>query len=79
MLRRATIDVNSPTAPPWKQKNAEYILGNIDFEVDRALPKWINKLVADESNRTKIFKIIRAHRRGLLHLDRPYRWGYPNN
>ncbi len=79
MLRRATIDVSSATAPLWKQQSAERTLGNLELEVDRALPKWINMLVADESNRTKIFKIIRAHRRGLIHLDRPHRWGYPNN
>lgn len=79
ILRRATIDVSSPNVPLWKQQKAERILGTIEVEVDRVLPKWINRLVADESNRTKIFKIIRAHRRGLLHLDRPNRWGYPNN
>ena len=48
-------------------------------KVESALPEWINRLVADGSNRTKTFKMIRAHRRGLLHLDRPYKWGYPNN
>lgn len=79
MLRRATIEVSSEDIPFWKQSAAERILGNLDAEVNRALPKWINKLVADESNRDKIFKIIRAHRRGLLHFDRPYRWGYPCN
>jgi hypothetical protein len=79
MLRRSTIDANSPTAPQWKQQKAEYTLGNLDTEVDHALPGWINKLVADKTNKDKIFKIIRAHRRGLLHMDRPYRWGYPNN
>jgi 5-methylcytosine-specific restriction endonuclease McrA len=79
MLRRATIEVSSAMTPFWKQQSAERILENLEVEVDRALPEWINKLVADKSNRTKIFKIIRAHRRGLLHLDRPHRWGYPNN
>lgn len=79
MLRRATIDVSSTASPLWKQNAAERILGNLEAEVDRALPKWLNKLVADESNRDKIFKIIRAHRRRLLHFDRPHRWGYPSN
>lgn len=79
MLRRATIDVSSPTTPIWKQQSAERILGDLEAEVDRALPKWINRLVADKSNRSKTFKIIRAHRRGLLHLDRPNHWGYPKN
>ncbi|NOU12445.1 MAG: HNH endonuclease [Methylococcaceae bacterium] len=79
MLRRATIDISSPTVPIWKQQSAERILGNLESEVDKAFSKWVNKLVADKSNTTKNFKIIRAHRRGLLHLDRPHRWGYPNN
>ena len=79
MLRRATIDVSSPSAPAWKQQSAERILGNPDVEVDLVLPNWISRLVANKSNRKKIFKIIRAHRRGLLHLDRPDRWGYPKN
>lgn len=79
MLRRATIDVSSPATPIWRQQSAARVLGNLDVEVDRELPKWVNRLVADESNRTKIFKIIRAHRRGLLHLDRPNNWGYPKN
>ncbi len=79
MLRRATIQANSSTVQLWKQQSAERTLGNLEAEVALALPKWINKLVADDSNRTKSYKIIRAHRRGLLHLDRPHRWGYPNN
>jgi len=79
MLRRATIEVSSPTTPIWKQQKAERTLSNLEAEVDQALPGWLNRLVADDSNKTKIFKIIRAHRRGLLHLDRPHRWGYPNN
>jgi 5-methylcytosine-specific restriction endonuclease McrA len=58
---------------------ATRILQDPSSEVKKALPAWINRLVADTSNRTKTFKIIRAHRRGLLHLDRPHRWGYPNN
>lgn len=79
MLRRATRDVSSSDIPLWQQQKAEHLLGNLEAEVDIALPAWINKLVADASNRSKIFKIIRAHRRGLLHFDRPHRWGYPSN
>ncbi len=79
MLRRATIAVSTPATPKWEQERAASILEDLDEAVDRALPKWINKLVADESNKTKDFKIIRAHRRGLLHEDRPHRWGYPKN
>jgi 5-methylcytosine-specific restriction endonuclease McrA len=79
MLRRATIEVSSSAIPLWKRQRAEDVLGNLHAEVDRALPKWIQKLVADDANREKLYKIIRAHRRGLLHFDRPHRWGYPNN
>ena len=79
MLRRATIAVSTPSTPKWEQERAARDLEELDEAVDRALPKWINKLVADESNKTKFFKIIRAHRRGLLHEDRPHRWGYPKN
>lgn len=79
MLRRATLEVSSSSVPQWKQDQAERILGNLDFEVAKALPGWINRLVADHENRGKMYKIIRAHRRGLLHLDRPHRWGYPGN
>lgn len=79
MLRRATIEVSSLEIPIWKQQKAERILGNLDAEVDRALPGWINRLVADDSKREKLHKIIRAHRRGLLHFDRPQRWGHPPN
>lgn len=79
MIRRATNDLNSPHSPDWKRFKAAHILENIENEVDSALSKWINKLVADKSNNTKIFKIIRAHRRGLLHFDRPKQWGHPND
>lgn len=79
MLRRATIAVSAPNTLLWEQERAERVLENLDGAVDRALPRWINKLLAAESNKTKVFKIIRAHRRGLLHEDRPQRWGYPKN
>lgn len=42
-------------------------------------PAGINRLVSSKANRQKPYKIIRAHRRGLLHLDRPHGWGYPSN
>lgn len=78
IIRRAQFDVSSPN-PAWIHDKAKRILENSTLEVEAALPAWINRLVADKSNRTKIFKLIRAHRRGLLHFDRPNRWGYPNN
>jgi 5-methylcytosine-specific restriction endonuclease McrA len=78
VVRRAQLDLSSPKAQ-WIHDKAMRILENPSAEVKQALPDWVNRLVADTSNRTKIFKMIRAHRRGLLHLDRPNRWGYPNN
>lgn len=56
MLRRATIAVSTPTTPLWEQERAERVLEDLDGAVDRALPRWINKLLADESNKTKVFK-----------------------
>ncbi len=78
ILRRAELDLMS-ARPKWIQDKALAILENPTVELEQALPAWINRLVADKDNRTKIFKMIRAHRRGLLHLDRPHRWGYPSN
>ncbi len=78
IIHRAQIDLLF-TKPAWVQDKAKGILENPAPVVEKALPSWINRLVADTSNSTKIFKMIGAHRRGLLHLDRPHRWGYPNN
>jgi 5-methylcytosine-specific restriction endonuclease McrA len=78
IVRRAQLDSSSANAV-WIRDKATRILSDPKHEVDAALPGWINRLVADTSNRSKIFKMIRAHRRKLLHLDRPYRWGYPSN
>lgn len=78
VIRKAQLDLSSPK-PTWIHDRAKNILEDPIPEVEGALPTWVNRLVADTSNRTKIFKMIRAHRRGLLHLDRPHRWGYPNN
>lgn len=78
VLRRAQRDL-STNRPAWIREKATRILEDPSGETERGLSEWINRLVADSSNRTKMFKIIRAHRRGLLHLDRPHRWGYPNN
>lgn len=79
MLRRASNEASSPNSPLWKRQRAERTLGNLEAEVDRALRGWLNKLLADKLNSTKIFKIMRAHRRGLLHLDKPQRWGHKDD
>lgn len=78
MIRNANDDM-SPDTPVWRQERAQKTLENFDEEYQTALPGWINRLVANKNNRRKTFKIIRAHRRGLLHLDRPNGWGYPAN
>lgn len=78
VVRRAQLDLLLPK-PAWIHDKASRILSDPTHEVETALSSWINRLVADTSNRSKIFKMIRAHRRKLLHLDRPHRWGYPSN
>jgi 5-methylcytosine-specific restriction endonuclease McrA len=78
MLRSAHVDT-APHAPQWRQDRAQRRLANFEIEFSRELPEWINTLVANPENRRKTFKIVRAHRRGLLHFDRPHGWGYPAN
>lgn len=78
IIRRAELDLIS-AKPKWIQDKALAILENPTAELEQALPTWINRLVADTSNRTKIFKMIRAERRGLLRRRSPQRWGYPKN
>ena len=77
MVRNAFRDVESPEL--WKRKKAQWVLDHFDLEHSRALPGWLNCLLADPKNSTRDFKLLRAHRQGLLHYDRPEGWGYPNN
>lgn len=63
----------------WQKQKAERTLSNIDAAYAAALPAWLNKLLADPKNTKKDFKYLRAHRRGLLHYNRPSGWGYPKN
>lgn len=53
------------------------IEAQIAAEHARALPGWLTRLLEDPHKSTKPFRIIRAHRRGVLHRDRPRSWGYP--
>lgn len=78
MLRRARADISSHF-PQWRIDRAQRTLTNFDQEYQEALPDWTSRLLADPTNTGKIFKIARAHRRGLLHYDRPQGWGYPTN
>lgn len=81
ILKRAFTDLSSPNTPSWKIDKSQRIINNIEQEPDyiNALPGWINRQVKDKENRKKEFKIIRAHRRGLIHRNRPQGWGYPTN
>ncbi len=78
MLRRAHGDT-APSVPRWRQERAQRTLENFEQEHRDALSEWTNHLLAVPENRSKVFKIVRAHRRKLLHYDRPHSWGYPKN
>jgi 5-methylcytosine-specific restriction endonuclease McrA len=64
---------------PWQKAKAQKTLSDIGKAYVDALPQWLNRLLANPENTRKDFKLLRAHRRGLLHYDRPAGWGYPNN
>ncbi len=64
---------------PWQKAKAQRTLSDIHQAHADALPRWLNRLLANPENTSKDFKLLRAHRRGLLHYDRPTGWGYPNN
>lgn len=50
---------------------------NVDAQYQRALPGWINRLLANRGNRSLPFQQARAHRRGLLRLNEGLPWDYP--
>lgn len=77
MERNALRDIES--GEPWQKARAERTISDIATAHASALPQWLNKVLADPKNTKKDFKLLRAHRRGLLHYDRPAGWGYPNN
>lgn len=52
---------------------------NFKAEYDRALPGWINRLVADQNNRSHDFKVVRAHRRGLIRRTGGRQRDYPKD
>ena len=67
MHRNAERDLESPEE--WKRRKAHWTLDNFDFALKQALPDWITRLLANPDNSTRDFKIMRAHRRGLLRMD----------
>lgn len=77
MQRWALHDMSSTDA--WRRDKALWTLGNLQAAHSKALPRWLNKLLAEQKNSGHDFKILRANRRGLLHHHRPLSWGYPAN
>ena len=77
MERNALRDIES--GEPWQKARAERTLSDIGTAHASALPQWLNKVLANPNNTKRDFKLLRAHRRGLLHYDRPIGWGYPSN
>lgn len=62
--------VNDLTAPEeWRRRRAHDALADLDRAVAHALTAWINRLLADAKNSTRDFKLMRAHRRGLLRME----------
>lgn len=53
----------------WKRRKARWTLENFDAALEHALPDWITNILANPDNSTRDFKIMRAHRRGLLRMD----------
>lgn len=52
---------------------------NLEDVVTNALSTWLNKRAGEKDGRSKQHKIIRAHRRKLLYLDRPKSRDFPKN
>jgi 5-methylcytosine-specific restriction endonuclease McrA len=77
MERNANLDLTSEEQ--WKKNRAERKLADLEKAHTEAMPKWLNRLVADPKNTSRDFKVVRAFRRGLLHYDPPAGWGYPKN
>lgn len=78
MLRKNTGRAEDASLPVWQRENAKEIIKNINRAVDRYLPNWITKLLSDPANRAEPYKILRAHRRGLLHRYTPVSLELPN-
>ena len=77
ILRKANFDlVSDNEAAKAKARNT---LANFDAVYERALPGWINRLLAKTSNRTRDFQIMRAYRRGLVQMERGRYGSYPSD
>ena len=67
MQRNAERDLTADMQ--WKRLKAQQILNNLEAAAAAALHDWITSLLEKPSNSTRDFKIMRAHRRGLLRAD----------
>jgi hypothetical protein len=66
MIRKNQSRLHDESIQVWERERAQRILENLDDEVDKALPHWTIKRLADPTKREKPYKIVRAHKRGLL-------------
>lgn len=74
ILRRANADLQSEDEST--RERALWRLEHIGEIVARRMPDWLNRVLSDRKNASRLYKIIRAHRRGLLHFDAPRSMGY---
>jgi 5-methylcytosine-specific restriction endonuclease McrA len=77
MKRNALRDLES--ADDWTRQRARRTLYNFDAAYAKALPGWLNRLLAEKGNTKRDFKTVRAHRRGLLRIEDVRPWRYPSN
>ncbi len=77
MVKRALAGLESPEAAI--RSRARWTLDHLELARERALPRWLKRLLSDQANTSRDFKMMRANKRGLLHFDRPRSWGYPKN
>lgn len=78
MERNALRDLESSN--DQLRRKARWTLDNSEAAYQRALPGWLNRLLANDDNSTRDYKTVRAERRGLLRFDggrplsRPKNW-----
>ncbi len=67
MLRNNEVDIHANEE--WRRRSARRILEDIDTAVAERLQNWITQLLAKPENSTRDYKLMRAHRRGLLRAE----------
>ena len=78
-IRQRALEEANDSTDLRRAERARHTLATLDQACAAALPRWIKNAAADSRWRKKPNKLIRAHRRGLLHYDRPHNGGYPAN